>query len=43
MVLERVIWPMMQDEDEDEDFHEVPLELKCQMSSFLRKYIEMVI
>ncbi|KAF4110215.1 hypothetical protein G5714_009467 [Onychostoma macrolepis] len=40
MVLERVIWPMMQDEDEDEDVHEVPLELKCQMSSYLRKYIE---
>ncbi|KAF4110455.1 hypothetical protein G5714_009707 [Onychostoma macrolepis] len=26
--------------DEDEDVHEVPLELKCQMSSYLRKYIE---
>ncbi|XP_058641209.1 uncharacterized protein LOC131545974 [Onychostoma macrolepis] len=34
----KVIWPMMQ--DEDEDVHEVPLELKCQMSSYLRKYIE---
>ncbi|XP_051996378.1 uncharacterized protein LOC127653648 [Xyrauchen texanus] len=44
MVLERVIWPMTQneddEEDEDEDDQEVPLELKCQMASYLRMYIE---
>ncbi|XDV25812.1 hypothetical protein PO909_029663 [Leuciscus waleckii] len=44
MVLERVIWPMTQnenEEDEDEDDQEVPLELKWQMASYLRMYIEL--